>query len=90
LVEHRRRQCHDLAVGQAVLAKIFPDLFSQTGKDATERLQAVELGFVPNLLPIRVIDVLLASGRISSGGLQMAAFVLADPNVGPGRGDDEG
>ena len=50
-----------------------------------EALQPVELGFIARLSPSRVIAVLLASARVTSRCLQVAAGIRADPDIGPGR-----
>src|SRR5205085_8161808 len=56
-------------------------------KQSGEEQHALELLTVPVLAPARVVQVLLATGRIYSGRLEMAARVRADPDVPPRRRD---
>jgi hypothetical protein len=46
------------------------------------------LGVAPGA-PVRVVEVLLATGRVDAGGLDVAAVPRADPDVLPGRRDAE-
>ena len=45
--------------------------------------QALELGFVAHPRPGRVVAVLLAAAGVAAGGLDVAAFVGADPDCAP-------
>jgi len=44
---------------------------------------AMEFILIANLAPLGVINVLLATARISASGLNMAARITADPDAGP-------
>jgi hypothetical protein len=63
------------------------------GADGGEGLAEVDHPLVLHLVahgaPFRMVAVLLASARVASGGLQVAVGLRADPDVGPGRRNDE-
>jgi hypothetical protein len=54
---------------------------------AAELAQAVELLLPLLRLPVGVVAVLLAAPRIAAGGLQMTAWIGADPHLGVGGRD---
>ena len=51
--------------------------------------EVVELVGVAQLAPARVVAILLAPARVAAGRLQVAALVVADPDVGPCRRNGE-
>ena len=48
-----------------------------------EGAELLELGAAGMQMPLCVIEVLFAAAGIATGGLQMAASVGADPDIGP-------
>lgn len=56
-------------------------------KTFRERGEPIELDLVADLLPSRVIEALLAPGRVHAGGEDVALLVPTDPDILP-RGRD--
>jgi hypothetical protein len=49
----------------------------------------MEFGLVAKGIPLGMIAVLFAPAKVETGGLDMSLFAGADPNVSPGRGNDQ-
>src|SRR5206468_8658937 len=69
--------------------QVLLDPSSNRRQDLAEGEQALVLRLVADLLPLRVVAVLLAPARVAAGRLDVAARMRADPDVGPGRRDRE-
>src|SRR2546421_4264895 len=63
--------------------------FANPGERFCEGEHPVVLDRIPHLAPATVVAILLAAARVTTGRLEMAAGVGADPDVRPGRGDGE-
>src|SRR5216684_1822598 len=59
------------------------------GQRFGEREHAIVFDGIADLPPPRVIAILLPPARVSTGRLQVATRVGADPNVGPGGRDGQ-
>src|SRR5581483_11275991 len=79
----------DAHAGGLLAAQVAQDAAAQPRLILAEAQHPVELLPAPALVPERVIEVLLATGVVDSGRLQMAEVVGADPHVLPGRRDRE-
>ena len=91
--EGRFKQADDgrenLFARQAGQRKVVLDALADDGKRLAELDHALVLGLVADLAPPRVVPALLASTLVASGSLQVAVGVGADPDLAPGRRDDE-
>src|SRR5690606_38898954 len=70
---------------QAPLPQVAPEAATQAGQGIGEFRKPRKPRLAPQLLPLRVVAILLAPARIASGGLKVPAFTGADPHRGPCR-----
>jgi len=78
-----------LAARQSLQRHVGAHLAAHARQHARELGKMVELVGVAHFTPARVVAVLLSSARIAAGCLQVAAFIAADPDIGPRRRDRE-
>src|SRR5690606_31614383 len=78
---------HHAFATEARTAEVAAHRVAQRWQRAAELRQPVELLRAALLGPGGVVAVLLAATRVAAGGLQVAARVGADPDLGPGRRD---
>jgi hypothetical protein len=76
-----------LARGKPSSPRVLPQSPPQARQRLAECDLAIELACAADLVPLRVVAVLLAPARIAAAGLQVAARAGTDPDVGPGRRD---
>src|SRR5271154_4696987 len=65
--------------------QIASELAAQLRQRIAEGNHTVELRVVAHLPPLRMVAILLAAARVLAGGLQVAAWAEADPDVFVGR-----
>ena len=79
----------DLVARQAGQRDVGVGLPPQRRQRGGEVEDAIVLGLVPYATPARVIAMLLAPARVSTGRLQVAARVRTDPHAAPRRRDHQ-
>src|SRR4029079_2208162 len=84
---HGARQ-HVLAA-HVVALHLLLDVRAQVGQRAGEHDHVLELRLVAASAPARVVEVLLAALVVDPRRLDVAAGIRADPDLLPGRRDDE-
>jgi hypothetical protein len=89
-VDQADRGGQDPFPAQAAGVQMAADGLSDGRQGGPEVLDPVVLVLVPVLAPQIVVPVLTASGRIGADGLDVTSRVGADPDVLPGRRDDQG
>ena len=89
LVEQSHDGRQDLTPAEVVRAQVALHALAHVGQDLAELEHPPELRLVPRLAIARVIAVLLPPARVASGDLDVAARIGADPDLAPGRGNDE-
>src|SRR3954447_2154095 len=88
-VEQAQRGGEDALVAHVVALEVGLDALAQAGERASEAQHLVELLLVATLAPLGVVEVLLAPPLVDAGGLDVAAWVWADPHVLPRGRDDQ-
>ena len=89
-VEHAQpRRRHPLA-RQTVGAQVGRHLLARGRELAGQHAHPVVLLAAPRLVPGVVVEVLASTGVVGADGLDVPVRVRADPDVLPGRRDDEG
>ena len=80
---------HALPVERGVAAggQVARDTGADARQGLAEGLEPLELAFVLQGPPLRVVAILLATARIDAGGLQVTLRERADPDIGVGRRD---
>jgi hypothetical protein len=84
----RTAQARTLAV-ELLAGEAAVDVLAERPERGGELEHAVELLAVAPLPPGVVVEVLAPPGGVGADGLEMAAGIGADPDVGPRRGDRE-
>ena len=88
-LEQAYHRCVHLLARQPRPAQVRRDPAPDDGQCARELGEAAELILVAHAAPLRMVAVLLASARVATRGLEMAACGSADPHVRPGRRNGE-
>src|SRR5207248_11597058 len=88
-VEERNNGGDDFLPAQLRQREITSNSPPQTGQSLTELAELIELHTARVKLPARVIEILFTPPRIAAGSLDMASVARANPDVRPGRRNDE-
>jgi hypothetical protein len=80
----------DAPPGEAAVAEVCPDGFADGGEAFGDVEDVFVLGLFLFGAELGVVQVLAASGGVGADGLEVAVGAGADPDVLPGRRDDEG
>jgi hypothetical protein len=89
LLQQRDDRGKDLFAWYPVSMEIKLDLLTDGRQGAAKFSQTTELRLFPVVSPSGVIPVLLAPLRVPSSGLKVTARAGANPDIGPGRGNDQ-
>ena len=85
LVEERDDRGEELPPAQRRRAQIVLEALAQSGQHFAELQHAAEFRLVARVAVGRVIAVLLSPARVARRGLDVAAGIRADPDIGPSR-----
>src|ERR1700730_12457515 len=84
-VQDADKDRQDLLSWQSGQCQITCQLAPQPWQRLGESDHAVELGIIACAVPFVMVPILLSTARFTSGGLQMTAWVHADPDIVIGR-----
>jgi hypothetical protein len=89
-VDQAQRGGQDPLAAQPAAAELFADRLAQPRQCRAELQHPVVLALILFLAPVVVVAVLAAARRVGADRLDVAAGVRADPDLLPGRRDDQG
>src|SRR6188768_910975 len=76
--------CDHFFLREFLFADVLFYFLPETRKDFSELNHAMKLGFIPVMIPKRMIPVLFSLTHVKTRNLQMAVMKRADPNPFPG------